>query len=48
MNSSLISHLQTYDRRMQDDVLAADLVVNVLDVRKLMTLGEREHLRGWF
>jgi hypothetical protein len=32
---------------VRDRLLAADLVVNVLDVRKLMTLGEREHLRDW-
>jgi Dynamin family len=42
----------TNDRDEQDTfvrerLLAADLVVNVLDVRKLMTLGEREHLRDW-
>jgi hypothetical protein len=42
----------TNDRDEQDTfvrerLLAADLVVHVLDVRKLMTLGEREHLRDW-
>jgi hypothetical protein len=35
------------DSLVRDRLLAADLVVNVLDVRKLMTLGEREHLRDW-
>jgi hypothetical protein len=35
------------DNLVRDRLLAADLVVNVLDVRKLMTLGEREHLRDW-
>jgi GTPase SAR1 family protein len=42
----------TNDREEQDDLvrtqlLAADLVIYVLDTRKLMTLGEREHLRDW-
>jgi Dynamin family len=42
----------TNDRNAQDDLvqkalLSADLVVQVLDGRKLMTLGEREHLRDW-
>jgi ribosome biogenesis GTPase A len=35
------------DKLVRDRLLAADLVVKVLDVRKLMTLGEREHLRDW-
>jgi Dynamin family len=35
------------DRFVRERLLAADLVVNVLDVRKLLTLGEREHLRDW-
>jgi Dynamin family len=35
------------DKFVRERLLAADLVVNVLDVRKLMTLGEREHLRDW-
>jgi GTPase SAR1 family protein len=35
------------DRFVCDRLLAADLIINVLDVRKLMTLGEREHLRDW-
>jgi Dynamin family len=42
----------TNDRDAQDDLvreslLGADLVVQILDGRKLMTLGEREHLRDW-
>jgi hypothetical protein len=42
----------TDDREAQDalvknQLLGADLVVQLLDGRKLMTLGEREHLRDW-
>lgn len=42
----------TNDREAQDDLvrdrlLTADLIIQVLDARKLMTLGEREHLRDW-
>lgn len=42
----------TNDREAQDSLvrnqlLTADLVIQVLDGRKLMTLGEREHLRDW-
>ncbi|MCT7995461.1 dynamin family protein [Laspinema olomoucense] len=42
----------TNDREEQDNLvrnqlLTADLVVQVLDARKLMTLGERENLRDW-
>jgi hypothetical protein len=42
----------TNDREAQDDLvrdklLTADLVVQVLDARKLMTLYERENLRDW-
>lgn len=42
----------TDDREAQDalvkqQLLTADLVIQVLDGRKLMTLGEREHLRDW-
>ena len=42
----------TNDRVAQDELvknqlLTADLVVQVLDGRKLMTLGERENLRDW-
>lgn len=32
---------------VQDYLLTADLVVQMLDGRKLMALGEREHLRDW-
>lgn len=42
----------TNDREAQDDLvrdqlLTADLVIQVLDARKLMTLYERENLRDW-
>jgi Dynamin family len=42
----------TNDREAQDTfvretLLSADLVVQILDGRRLMTLGEREHLRDW-
>jgi hypothetical protein len=52
MGIELIDLPGTNDRDEQDTfvrerLLAADLVVHVLDVRKLMTLGEREHLRDW-
>lgn len=35
------------DALVRDQLLTADLVVQVLDARKLMTLGERENLRDW-
>jgi GTPase SAR1 family protein len=35
------------DNLVRDKLLGADLVVQVLDARKLMTLGERENLRDW-
>ncbi|MDY7008691.1 MAG: dynamin family protein [Cyanobacteriota bacterium] len=35
------------DILVQDKLLTADLVVQVLDARNLMTLGERENLRDW-
>ena len=35
------------DNLVKDKLLTADLVVQVLDARKLMTLGERENLRDW-
>ncbi len=35
------------DNLVRDRLLTADLVVQVLDARKLMTLGERENLRDW-
>jgi curved DNA-binding protein CbpA len=42
----------TNDREAQDNLvrqqlLGTDLVVQLLDARKLMTLGERENLRDW-
>jgi GTPase SAR1 family protein len=42
----------TNDREAQDNLvkeqlLSADLVIQLLDARKLMTLGERENLRDW-
>ncbi|WP_413174653.1 dynamin family protein [Anabaena azotica] len=42
----------TNDREAQDDLvrdrlLETDLVIQLLDARKLMTLGERENLRDW-
>ncbi|MEO1131425.1 MAG: dynamin family protein [Cyanobacteria bacterium J06639_1] len=42
----------TNDRKAQNELVAqkllgTDWVVQVLDGRKLMTLGEREHLRDW-
>lgn len=38
---------EAQDALVRDQLLTADLVVQVLDARKLMTLGEREHLRDW-
>ena len=38
---------QEQDNLVKDKLLTADLVVQVLDARKLMTLGERENLRDW-
>ena len=38
---------EAQDTLVRDQLLKADLVVQVLDARKLMTLGEREHLRDW-
>ncbi|MGD1920189.1 MAG: dynamin family protein [Pleurocapsa sp.] len=42
----------TNDREAQNDLvkdklLSADLIIHVLDARKLMTLEEREHLKDW-
>ena len=42
----------TDDREAQDNLvkeklLTVDLIIQVLDARKLMTLGERENLRDW-
>jgi len=38
---------EAQDALVRDQLLTADLVVQVLDARKLMTLGERENLRDW-
>lgn len=38
---------EAQDALVRDSLLTADLVVQILDGRKLMTLGEREHLRDW-
>jgi tRNA U34 5-carboxymethylaminomethyl modifying GTPase MnmE/TrmE len=38
---------EAQDKLVRDRLLTADLIVQVLDARKLMTLGEREHLRDW-
>jgi Dynamin family len=38
---------EAQDELVRDRLLTADLVVQVLDGRKMMTLGEREHLRDW-
>lgn len=38
---------EAQDTLVRDRLLTADLVVQVLDGRKLMTLGERENLRDW-
>ena len=35
------------DNLVRDRLLTSDLIVQVLDARKLMTLEEREHLRDW-
>ncbi|MCC5637824.1 dynamin family protein [Nostoc sp. CHAB 5844] len=35
------------DNLVREQLLGADLVVQLLDARKLMTLGERENLRDW-
>lgn len=35
------------DNLVREQLLSADLVVQLLDARKLMTLGERENLRDW-
>jgi replication fork clamp-binding protein CrfC len=51
-NVELLDLPGTNDREAQDDLvrdqlLTADLVIQVLDARKLMTLYERENLRDW-
>ncbi len=38
---------EAQDELVRDQLLTADLVIQMLDGRKLMTLGEREHLRDW-
>jgi signal recognition particle receptor subunit beta len=38
---------EAQDRLVKSQLLSADLVVQVLDGRKLMTLQERENLRDW-
>ncbi|MBD2362317.1 dynamin family protein [Anabaena minutissima FACHB-250] len=35
------------DNLVREQLFSADLVVQLLDARKLMTLGERENLRDW-
>ncbi len=35
------------DNLVKDRLLSANLIVQVLDARKLMTLGERENLKDW-
>jgi Dynamin family len=38
---------EAQDALVRDSLLTADSIVQILDGRKLMTLGEREHLRDW-
>ncbi|HEY9651001.1 MAG TPA: dynamin family protein, partial [Coleofasciculaceae cyanobacterium] len=38
---------EAQDALVRDQLLTADLIIQVLDARKLMTLGERENLRDW-
>lgn len=38
---------EAQDELVRDRLLSADLVIQLLDARKLMTLGERENLRDW-
>jgi GTP-binding protein EngB required for normal cell division len=38
---------EAQDALVKDQLLTADLVVQLLDARKLMTLGEREQMRDW-
>lgn len=38
---------ESQDNLVKDRLLSADLIVHVLDARKLMTLEERENLQGW-
>ncbi|MBD2383971.1 dynamin family protein [Cylindrospermum sp. FACHB-282] len=38
---------EAQDQLVRDRLLSVDIVVQLLDARKLMTLGERENLRDW-
>lgn len=38
---------ESQDNLVRDRLLTTDLVIQLLDARKLMTLGERENLRDW-
>lgn len=38
---------EAQDILVQEKLLTADLIVQILDARNLMTLGERENLRDW-
>ncbi|MTJ06675.1 dynamin family protein [Anabaena sp. UHCC 0204] len=38
---------EAQDNLVKDRLLGTDLVIQLLDARKLMTLGERENLRDW-
>jgi hypothetical protein len=38
---------EAQDNLVRDRLLGADLIIQLLDGRKLMTLGERENLRDW-
>ncbi|HLO88672.1 MAG TPA: dynamin family protein [Nostocaceae cyanobacterium] len=38
---------EAQDNLVRDRLLGADLIIQLLDARKLMTLGERENLRDW-
>ncbi|QIR35692.1 DnaJ domain-containing protein [Tolypothrix sp. PCC 7910] len=38
---------EAQDNLVRDRLLTTDLVIQLLDARKLMTLGERENLRDW-
>lgn len=51
-NVELLDLPGTNDREAQDTLvkeklLTCDLIIQILDGRQLMTLGEREHLRDW-
>jgi replication fork clamp-binding protein CrfC len=38
---------EAQDNLVRDQLLGVDVVIQLLDARKLMTLGERENLRDW-